>query len=63
MFVGENGDVLTSSGHKETLMNFSGVFYRDDDYVFITRENDILIEVNGVNVEKIKHQDVVDKIR
>jgi len=27
------------------------------------RENDILIEVNGVNVEKIKHQDVVDKIR
>merc|ERR1711936_576805 len=27
------------------------------------REDDVLIEVNGVNVEKIKHQDVVDRIR
>ena len=44
-------------------MESYGVFYRDDNYVFITRENDILIEVNGVNVEKTKHQDVVDKIR
>ena len=45
------------------IMESYGVFYRDDNYVFITRENDILIEVNGVNVEKTKHQDVVDKIR
>jgi len=27
------------------------------------RQDDVLIEVNGVNVEKIKHQDVVEKIR
>ena len=29
----------------------------------ILREDDVLIEVNGVNVERIKHLDVVSRIR
>ena len=39
------------------------VQYVDNNKLYIIREDDILLEVNGVNVEKIKHQDVVDKIR
>ena len=35
----------------------------DNNKFYIIREDDILLEVNGVNVEKIKHQDVVDRIR
>ena len=34
----QNGDVLTSSGHKETLMNFSGIKANEGEYIGTLRE-------------------------
>merc|ERR1719225_798730 len=48
---------------KEELHIIGGLESRSPGIDGGLREDDILIEVNGVNVEKIKHQDVVEKVR
>ena len=58
------GDCLEiNTGLQGLLIEQNSCLYVDNYQFYIIREDDILLEVNGVNVEKIKHQDVVDKIR